>query len=52
MIQKLKKQASRTDKEYETLGRMLESFYESGYINHKKLIKLVLLKEFLLDLAR
>ena len=44
MIPKQKKQASRTDKEYETLGRMLVSFYESNYISHKKAYKVSFVK--------
>jgi hypothetical protein len=44
MMKKLKKQASRTDKEYETLGRMLVSFYESNYISHKKAYKVSFVK--------
>ena len=39
-----KPKAKRTGKEYEELGRMLETLYESGYTNPKTLLKMSFLK--------
>lgn len=41
------KKQSRTDKDYEKLGRMLESIYESGHANRKMVYKISFLKGIL-----
>lgn len=40
----VKPKANHTQKEYEELGRMLETLYETGYTNPKTLLKMSFLK--------
>lgn len=48
---KPKKQTSKSAEEYEKLGRMLESLYETGYVDHKTAYKMMFIKGVLMGLG-